>query len=377
MAFWIIAALLTFLATLSVVIPLSRRPATAEGELDPDRAVYHARIAEIDSDLELGRISETEATAARAEEARRLIARAGQVPESGQPGGRVSTTTRKAAMLASFLLVPAIALPVYLSLGAPDQPDQSLASRMSADPASQPIDDLLGRAEAHLARNPDDAQGWRVVAPVYARMQRYDDAVRAFANVLRLEPQDPEVRGMLAEMLVARSDGMVTADARKLFEDQLALDPASARARFYLALALTQEGKTAEAIEAWDLLIAGANPQAPWLEAARQMRGQLAGAGNTPAGPGSPGPSQEQVEAAQEMPAQDRMAMIETMVAGLAERLRDDPSDKAAWQRLVRSYIVLGKKDEARTAIETALLHHGADTAFAETMRQARDSIGN
>ena len=46
--------------------------------------------------------------------------------------------------------------------------------------------ELVARVEAHLEQNPEDGRGWEVVGPVYMRLGRYDDAVKARRNTLRL-----------------------------------------------------------------------------------------------------------------------------------------------------------------------------------------------
>ena len=48
--------------------------------------------------------------------------------------------------------------------------------------------------------------------------------------------------------------------------------------------------------------------------------------------------------AAQQMPPQDRQALIETMVAGLDSWLKQSPRDLQGWTQLIRSYAVLGKQ---------------------------------
>ncbi len=67
------------------------------------------------------------------------------------------------------------------------------------------------------------------------------------------------------------------------------------------------------------------------------------------------GPSPEQMADAQNMSAEDRQAMIEGMVAQLAEKLKENPNDVAGWTQLARSYGVLGKPDKARDALAQAL----------------------
>ena len=55
------------------------------------------------------------------------------------------------------------------------------------------------------------------------------------------------------------------------------------------------------------------------------------------------------------MSTADRMTMIEGMVSGLAEKLQSEPKNLAGWNRLIRSYSVLGKRDLAREAYQSAV----------------------
>ncbi len=67
------------------------------------------------------------------------------------------------------------------------------------------------------------------------------------------------------------------------------------------------------------------------------------------------GPTAEQVREAQNMSADDRQQMIEGMVAGLAAKLQENPSDLQGWVRLARSYNVLGQPMKARNALSRAV----------------------
>ncbi len=75
------------------------------------------------------------------------------------------------------------------------------------------------------------------------------------------------------------------------------------------------------------------------------------------------------------MAADDRQAMIAGMVASLDARLRENPEDVDGWARLVRSYMVLERRDDARAALErarTALASNASGLAVVEaTAREA------
>ncbi len=375
MFFWVIIAVLTFAALLAILLPLGRAAGKLPEAIEFDRELYKARVREIERDRDLGRITPEAAEAALAEEGRKLIALAEHQASSDAADEAPSKARYRVAMVASIVLIPAVALSTYLYLGKPGMPDQSLASRMNQQPDANSVEELVERAEAHLAQNPDDARGWSVLAPVYARLGRFSDSVNAWRNVYRIAPETPGIRSTLAESMVAEAQGVVTEQARQLFQAELQDNPDAERARFYLAMALGQEGKHEDAVAAWNELIANGQPEAPWLETARRFRAQAAeAAGIEVAGLPEPpqatprGPSQQDIAAASEMSAEERMAMISGMIDNLAERLKEDPSDKAGWQRLIRSYIVLGRKEEARAAIAEARKLHGDDAQFLDAI---------
>ncbi len=368
MMLWIGLAGVTLGVLALLWLPFRRRLAKPVDPVAFDRRLYRARLREIDSDLALGRIGQAEAEAAKAEEGRKLIGLAGSAREL--PAASLSS---RAILVAVSLFIPVFSLAAYLWLGVPAMPDMAAATRTDRDVARQSIEQLLQRAEAQLARNPSDVRGWTVVAPVYMRLGRADDAVHAWRNALRLQPDNDEYRLNLAEALTVAADGVVSEEARREFEKVLASRSDNPRARFYLAIALNQQGDYAAAAAAWRELVAQAPAEASWLPVARA---QLAEAEARLTGR-VVGPSKKDVDAAGQMSAGERQSMIEGMVASLSDKLQKDPTDKDGWKRLIRSYAVLGKPDEMAKALESAKKNNGDDAAFvAEIELIARNPDG-
>ncbi len=141
--------------------------------------------------------------------------------------------------------------------------DEPLASREPAAHAASDVEAAVAGVEKHLIAHPDDGKGWAVVAPVYMRLERYDDAAHAYSEALRLLGEDPARCSAYGEALVAAAGGVVTDKAREAFGKALAGEPGQPQARFYLALADEQDGKGADAIRAYEALVADAPPDAP------------------------------------------------------------------------------------------------------------------
>jgi len=345
MTLWFILALMTAAAVFAVLWPLGR-PAKLDGA--NDIAVYRAQLAEVEADRAAARISESEAQAARTEISRRLLAAADAKPATVVPLG-TPALRRRATALVALIVVPVVAAGLYTLLGSPNLPGQSFAERRATPTDQESIEQIVARVEAHLATHPDDARGWQLLAPVYMKLGRFDDAIKARENALRILGANAQRESDLGEALTAAAGGVVSPDAKGAFERALAGNPNDYRARFYLGLAAEQAGKPEEASIIWRELIAIAPPDAAWVDAVRQSLARVSGGGET-----APGPTEKEIAAANQLSPEQRNQMIQGMVAKLAERLKSDGSDVEGWMRLLNSYVKLGEKEKARAAAEDA-----------------------
>ncbi|MER9429894.1 c-type cytochrome biogenesis protein CcmI [Mesorhizobium sp. M0408] len=373
MLFWVIAAILTLGASLAVLLPLAGGSKNASAAGDHDLEVYRDQLAELDRDLARGLIQPMEAEEARAEIARRIL-RLSNAGHADDTATQPSRSTRLVAT-AAVLLVPLVSWGLYGQLGSPDLPSQPLSERLAKNPADSSVDELIARAEAHLAANPSDGRGWDVLAPVYLRMQRYADAVTAYRNAIRLDGDSAARQAGLGEAIANAAGGIVSAEAQAAFEAALKFDPANPKASFYLAMGMAQEGRIAEATAAWQKMLAALPQGSPWRGAAEQALAESAARSVASEAPAK-GPTAEDIDAASSMSPQDRQAMISTMVAGLDEKLRQNPRDEEGWMQLVRSYAVLGKTDQARDALNRGIAVFGADSDQARKFTAFAASLG-
>jgi len=354
MLFWLSAAFLTIVACLAVLWPLARG-SSAKPDGGNDLRVYKDQLAEIDSDLERGAIAAGEAEQARAEIGRRIVRQASSASTVSK--NSASRAFRFVALVA-VLSVPVVSWGLYGLIGSPDLPSQPLEARLLKPPGESTAEELIARAESHLAKNPDDGPGWDVLAPTYLRLGRFDAATTAYRNAIRLEGESAARISGLAEAMTMVNGGIVSAEAEATFRKALALDPKAGKAQFFLAMGLMQDGKKADAQTAWEAMRDDQGLDQQWRRAAEYALAQLTQQDVATAG----GPSQEAVDHAAGMSSQDRAAMIEQMVAGLDQKLRDNPDDPEGWIKLVRSYLVLGKQDEAKAAVKRAIDALGNDS---------------
>ncbi|RWK61984.1 c-type cytochrome biogenesis protein CcmI [Mesorhizobium sp.] len=372
MLFWVIAAILTLGASLAVLLPLAGGPKGVSASSDHDLEVYRDQLSELDRDVARGLIQPAEAEEARAEIARRILRldNVGDKAATRQP----SMATRLVAT-AAVLAVPLVSWGLYSQLGSPELPSQPLSERLAKNPADSSVDELVARAEAYLAANPSDGRGWDVLAPVYLRMQRFSDAVTAYRNAIRLDGDSAARQAGLGEAIASAAGGIVSADAQAAFEAALKLDPANPKASFYLAMGMAQEGRIEEATAGWQKMLAALPQDSAWRAAVEQALAESARR-SVASGVPAKGPDAGDVDAASSMSPQDREAMINTMVAGLDERLRQNPRDAEGWMQLIRSYVVLGKADQARGALNRGIAVFGSDSEEAKKFTAFAVSLG-
>ena len=337
---WAVFAFLTGAAALCVLLPLSR---ARQGGWTADADFYRSELAVIDRDVARGLISETDARATKTEAARRLLA-ADAAPGQMAP----AIWRRRVAALASIAMIGGVALGLYVYLGNPGLPDQPLLARQAAPPGQTDIMIALAKIETHLAQNPDDGRGYEVIAPIYLRMGRYDDAVKAWDSAIRVLGPSPIRETSLGEAMVFAANGAVTPEAVAAFQRALVLAPDFQQARFYAGLAAAQSGDKNAARTIWSKLITEASPTAGWVDVVRERINEL---DETQA---DTRPSSAAGRKIAELPEAERDAAIRGMVGNLSARLARDGRDGAGWAMLIRAYAVLKEPVLARNAVDDA-----------------------
>lgn len=370
MLLWVCFAVMTAAVMLALLRPLWRGDAKPLAPAEADLAVYRDQLAEIDADRERGLIASAEAEAARTEVARRILTHAPDAPSAPAALAPSATAGSWITRIAAAT-VPLAAILTYLAVGSPTMPDNPLEARRNIDPEKATVAELIGKVEARLAAKPDDGRGWAVIAPVYMRLNRFDDAATAFARANALLGEQTAFVMGYAEATVLANDGTVTDAARKAFRRVLELEPGRIEAAFALSLAKEQDGDIAGAVAEYRTLLVSAAADARWksaLEArVKALEDRLAG--RTPEAPPSdtaaaPAPSAPDVAA---MKPEDQGAMIGAMVQRLADRLKTNGKDLPGWLQLIRSYAVLGRTGDAEAAIADARRNFADDaTALSE-----------
>ena len=149
------------------------------------------------------------------------------------------------------MILPLGPLGLYVALGSPNLPGEPAFARVRTPQGDELIAALVGKVETHLAQNPSDGSGWEVLAPVYMRLGRFDDAVEARKRALKLNGESAVREADLGEAETAAANGVVTVEAKEAFERAVSDDPHEPKARYFLGLAAEQDGKIEDAAAMW------------------------------------------------------------------------------------------------------------------------------
>jgi cytochrome c-type biogenesis protein CcmH len=384
---WMLLTLMTVLAAVGLTVPLMRRRNAGRTRSDT-LSVLKEQMGELETQSAGGAIPEREAEALKTDLKRRLLAEGRQAEAASRPLGE------RALLGLAFALVAVITLGatgLYLSIGRPDvasvKPQVAAAPPADGDHPQADVPTMIAQLEAGLKANPGNAEGWRMLGWSYLQTGKNAEAANAYGRAAALDPANAEYLSAQGEATVLAAQGEVTPAAQSIFRKAVAADAADPRARYYLAMAKDQAGDHKGAMADWITLIKSAPADASWAPEVRGFVEKLAAdrgmdirAQLPPPQPvaaaGAPGPTSDQVAAAQQMNPSDRQAMIEAMVGRLASDLKANPRNRDGWERLMRSQMVLGRPREAAAAYRDARNAFAGSPGDQQALRQTATSLG-
>lgn len=126
--------------------------------------------------------------------------------------------------------------------------------------APETLGDAIVQLQAELARNPDQAEGWRLLGMAYQREGKAIEARDAYARAAKLAPADADILAEAAQSRALADDKrLFDAQAAALLQAALKVDPTHQRARWFLGITQRQAGENAAAAATWEPLLAQVN----------------------------------------------------------------------------------------------------------------------
>lgn len=216
-------------------------------------AIYRDQLADLERDRATGQLAEADYAQASDELNRRLLEDAGGQAAAVKPTGKNKPTV----WLAIMLLVPLAATSLYLQLGTPTA---VLDSRAQAHAAAANMEDAIGKLQKKLEANPDNPEGWAMLARSYGALGRWEDAAQAFTRVGAVLETNAGLLAGLAEIEFRRAGDRFNDAARSRIRQALALEANNPHALMLAASDAMNEQNWAEAAKLWRLLLEQVDP---------------------------------------------------------------------------------------------------------------------
>lgn len=184
--------------------------------------------------------------------------------------------------LALVFLLPAGAAWMYTHIGTPAAinlvakraPAASAAASTEAhSPDSQEMNSMIDGLRARLEENPDDLDGWMLLARTFRATQRFDESLGALERASQISPDNPFIIVDIVETQIYMTpDGKITPEMTETLKQVLAVQPDMQKALWLLGIASSQAGDNATAISYWESLL---NQVEPGSNVANSLQSQI------------------------------------------------------------------------------------------------------
>ncbi len=257
--FWIVSAILLLIA-LAFVLPtlLRQRNTLQDGSREQNIFIANEQLAELETRFEKGEIDSDAYQATRDELEQSLFS---DIKDDDVSSNNSNPKSSLMGGVLVALLVPAIAIPVYLKVGSlpfTKMLDSKQAAAKEADAkvprkadGTPDIDTMIAGLQKRMEADPKNGKGWMMLGRSYMVMKRYPEAANSYERVLKLKPQSADLMLALADSLAMVNNGEITGRPIMLINKALEIEPENQAALWLGGMAARQQGKYLMAIERW------------------------------------------------------------------------------------------------------------------------------
>jgi len=263
--FWLVCAVLILIALAFVLPPVLQRSEQADVKADDERrqaniAVYRDQLSELDADRRNGIVAEEQYAQDREEIERRLLEDTVQVRSKKTTSAPVNS--RSTAYLLGFG-IPFIAIIFYVKVGEPNLIDNPApvgtpaAATSSAPPerSQEQIEANVAKLAQKLQSNPNDLQGWTMLARSYSSLEKFGDAANAYAKAVELSPKDADLLAEYAFSTAMANGKSLQGKPMELINRALQVDPDNAKVLQLAGSAAFEARDYKKAVDYWQRVL--------------------------------------------------------------------------------------------------------------------------
>jgi len=257
--FAIFAALLIVVVAAFILPPLwlgLRTPKPRADRKEANLAIFRDQLAELERENAEGSLATADFEQAKSELQRRLLE---EIEPSAADGLAATHGPSRKTAIAILLLLPILGLLGYGMLGNPKalDPMQTAAPQQMTP---EKINEMVASLAAKMQANPDDLQGWLMLARSYKSLGRYDDAVQAFAKAEKVVDENPDLLAAYAETIAMANGKGLQGKPAQLVEKALKIDPKHGHSLFLAGAAAMEASDNKKGIAYWEALLEQVEP---------------------------------------------------------------------------------------------------------------------
>jgi len=136
------------------------------------------------------------------------------------------------------------------------------AVSLPTDPAErqQAVEAMVAKLAARMQQEPDNVEGWALLARSYASMGRFTEAAAAYKHALDMDGHDPELLSSYADVLIMVNKGEFTDQVGALLNQALMVNPQFLKALWLRGHWRFRHSEYQGAIDDWQVVIASLPP---------------------------------------------------------------------------------------------------------------------
>jgi cytochrome c-type biogenesis protein CcmH len=250
--FWIISALLIFVAILFVVLPLWRggHKSNAVVRDAANLEIFRDQIAEMDLDLSNELLTPELHEQGKRELQSRLL---DEVKE--EKTETVLHNPFKKLAIALALVLPLVTIGLYFKIGNPNAFAPEAGLMNASMPGNMGMSASVKTLEDKIAQNPADGESLLLLARAYGEMERYGDSVKLYEKLTEFVKDEAWIWADYADMLAMVHGQKLAGPPMKLIEKALSLDSNHPKALALAGSAAMETGDYQAAIRFWGRLL--------------------------------------------------------------------------------------------------------------------------
>lgn len=260
--FWALSVVMMLVAMSFIAIPLWRK-SLSSNEMQRDAAnlgILRDQSAELEADFRNGLLTQEAYDQGKRELQGRLI---DEVQTTGQSVALRHDPAKKLA-IALMVALPMFTFLLYKKVGNPGAMLPGATMSMEDDSAPITTEEGLRDLENELASNPENSHGWYKLATSYIQMKRFDEAAKAYEQLVKQVPDEAQIWANYADVYaMAHGKSLQSEEVTKFLTQALDLDPNNITALALSGSAAMGRQDYVAAITNWQQMISLLEPGSP------------------------------------------------------------------------------------------------------------------